>query len=897
MHINMKQHAGFSRVLLCAAVAATLPLHNAMAATADSAQSLQPYSFATTPGRLPKNVVPADYVVAITPNIDKMSISGTETVTLDVTAATDMIQLNSLNQTLSNVMLDGKPVKSVKSDDDAQLTTITLHSNASVGKHKLSFAFTGKLETEPHGLFVQEYQTPDGAKAKLLSSKFEATDARRMFPCWDEPAFRATYQLTLTASSAWMAVGNMPVASRKVHGDLATTTFVRSPKMPTYLVHVSAGNFGVLSGEAEGTTLNIVAAKGQENTGAEALVNAKQILADYNDYFGVKFPLPKLDSIAVPGGFQGGMENWGAITYTDQALLLTPNSTTGNRQGVYSIQAHEMAHQWFGDLVTMGWWDELWLNESFASWRAAKETDMRHPDWHWWEGQDDSKENAMQADANLTSHPILQHVTNEQEATSAFDPSITYDKGQAVLRMLESYLGDDVFRNGIRQYMKAHAYSNTTSGDLWQALGKASGKDVSAIIGPWTTQAGFPLVTATATCDAAGNRSITLTQQRFLAKGTDSSNPHWNVPLQIRSGTAGKSMPVLLTMDGQVQAAGHCGEALSINADTIGYFRSNYDDATMAANVKDFGSMRNGDRIALLDDQWALVKSGKQNVAGFFNLASAMGTEQNLRAWQIITEALGDIEHAERGTPGYDNYVAYARSIVKPLANQLGWEPKAGETPGIQRLRRTVLSDLGSWGDQDVIAHARELFAAFVKDRHAIPVDSQQFILGIVAQNASAADFEQLHQLARSAKSDQELRRFYPMMMLVRDPSLAQKASEVVLSDEVPKQLEAMRLQLALMLSEHNPSLSWDIFTKNYDRLIAPMMPEGTMMMTQMVPDIFWNSIALDQVESFVRGHAPTDLNPFIARGLEVAHTRLTEKTTLTEATDAYLRTRPVAAK
>jgi len=883
----------FTKLLLCSAVAATLPMQSAFA---EISQSLVPYSFATTPGRLPKNVIPTDYVIAVVPDAGKFQIAGTETVSLNFTEATDKIQFNSLNQKLDHVLFDGKPVKSVDSDDKAQLTTVMLSAAAQAGKHKLSFTFTGKIETEPHGMFVQEYVTPDGAKNTLLTTKFEATDARRMFPCWDEPAFRATYQLTMTAPAAWMALANMPVASRKVHGELATTTFERSPKMPTYLVHVSAGNFGAISGESEGTQLRIVAAKGQEQNGKEALENAKQILADYNSYFGIKYPLPKLDSIAVPGGFQGGMENWGAITYVDQALLLTPSSTMGAHQTVYSIQAHEMAHQWFGDLVTMGWWDELWLNESFASWRAAKETDIRRPDWHWWENQDGSKENAMSADANLTSHPILQHVTDEQEASSAFDPSITYDKGQAVLRMLENYLGPDVFRDGIRKYMKAHAYSNTTSADLWLALSQASGKNVSDIIGPWTTQAGFPLVSVTASCDASGKRTITLNQQRFVAKGEDSTNPHWNIPLQIRSGAASSSQPVLLTKDGQTEAAGNCNEALTVNADTVGYFRVAYDDATAKANVEHFSTMSNGDRIALLDDQWALVKAGKKDLSGFFALASAMGTEQNLRSWQIITEALGTIEHAERGTPGYDNFAAYARSIVKPLANQLGWDSKAGETPGIQRLRRTVLSDLGSWGDQDVIAQARAKFASFVNDRSAIPVDNQGFILGIVAQNATDAEFAQMHAVAKSSKNETEMRRYYPMMMLVKNPELANKASQIVLSDEIPKQAESLRIQLALTLSEHNPSLSWDIYTKNYERLIAPMMPEGTMMMTQITPDIFWSSVPLDQIESWMKSKSPAELAPFIARGMEGAHNKLAEKTLLTQATDAYLKTKSVAS-
>ncbi|MET3105379.1 aminopeptidase N [Oxalobacteraceae bacterium GrIS 1.18] len=879
--------SSFNRLLICSAVAATLAYP---AAQAETTQSLVPYSFATTPGRLPKNVIPADYIIAITPNAGKTQIAGTETIALEFTEAVDKIQFNSLNQQLSHVLFDGKPVKSVVSDDKEQLTTIMLPANAKVGKHKLSFSFSAKIETEPHGMFVQEYAAPDGTKGTLLTTKFEATDARRMFPCWDEPAFRATYQLSITAPAEWMAIGNMPVTSRKVDGKLATTSFARSPKMPTYLVHVSAGNFGQISANSEGTTLYITAAKGQEQNGKEALDNARQILTDYNDYFGVKFPLPKLDSIAVPGGFQGGMENWGAITYTDQYLLLTPSSTMGIRQEVYSIQAHEMAHQWFGDLVTMGWWDELWLNESFASWRAAKETDLRHTDWHWWESEDRSKEDAMGVDANLSSHPILQHVTNELEATSAFDPSITYNKGQSVLRMLEAYLGPDVFRDGIRKYMKTHAYSNTTSADLWKALSEASGKNVNDIIGTWTTQAGFPLVSVQASCDANGKRTITMNQQRFVAKGTDTSNPHWNVPLQIRSGTSAQTKSVLLTKDGQTEAAGNCSEALSVNADTVGYFRVAYDDATSKTNLNNFAAMPNGDRIALLDDQWALVKAGKKDLSGFFDLASAMGTEQNLRSWQIIAEALSNIEHAERGTAGYEAFTVYARSVIKPLANRLGWESRASETPGIQRLRRSVLADLGSWGDAEVIAEAKARFAAFVKDRSAISADNQNFILGIVAKNASDAEFEQLHAIARSAKNEAEMRRYYPVMMLVRTPELANKAAQIVLSDEIPKQAESLRIQLALTLSENNPALSWDVYTKNYERLIAPMLPEGTMMMTQMTPDIFWSSIPLDQIESWMKSKAPAELAPFIARGMEGAHTRLAEKTLLTEATDAYLK-------
>jgi aminopeptidase N len=874
-----------SRLIVCAAIAAAFPIQ----ATLAQAMALPgPFAFDSTPGRLPKNVVPLSYAIALTPDAAAHAVAGKETVVLEFRQASAVIQFNSLNQTLANVKLDGKAVRNVVSDNKAQLTTVTLAAPAKPGKHTLTFSYTGRIETDPLGLFAQEFTKPGGGKGMLLSTQFEATDARRMFPCWDEPAFRATYQLTVTTPVAAVNYSNMPIARRTVHGATATTEFERSPKMASYLVEFSSGDLAQISGESAGTKINVVAVKGQEQGGAVALANAEQILADYNDFFGVRFPLPKLDAIAVPGGFSGAMENWGAITYNDQALLITPSSTMGNRQTVYTIQAHEMAHQWFGDLVTMGWWDELWLNESFASWMAARQTDVRNPTWHWWEDQDASKEDAMGADAHPTSHAILQHVTNELEATNAFDPRITYSKGQAVLRMLEAHLGPDIFRDGIRRYMKAHAYSNTTSADLWASLGAASGRDVSAIAAPWTSQAGFPLVSVQASCDAAGKRSVAMSQHRFLLDGKDPDQARWNIPLQVRVGN-GEAHAVLLGKDGQTLAAGRCDEALSVNADAVGYYRVDYDDATLATNTKRFGQMRNGDRIALLDDQWALVEAGIRPLGSYLALASAMGTEQNQRAWDQITDALGTIVHDERGTPGYDAFVAYAVSIIKPLSLQLGWDAKADETPGIQRLRRIVLGDLGAWGDADVIAEARKRFAAFIVDRTSIRADDQGMVLGIVSRNASAADFDQLHAIAKSSKNETELRRYYSAMMQVRDPALAARAVAIALSDEIPKQADTARFSLVLNVNNLHPALSWQTFQQNVDTLMAPFQPNGPFMLAQYSPEIFWDSVPLDQLEPWVKQHVPAEVLPNLARGMETARFKLAEKTMLVKAADAYI--------
>jgi aminopeptidase N len=848
------------------------------------------FSFDTTPGRLPKDVVPEDYEIGIVPDTKALSISGTESVKLEFRKATNTIQLNSLNEKLSGVTLDGQPVKNVVSDDKAELTTVMLNKPARAGRHTLRFSYTGVIETKPQGLFAQPFVKPGGGKDTLLSTQFEATDARRMFPCWDEPAFRATYALTVTVPSEWKVVGNMPIAHSVSHGSTTTTSFQRSPKMASYLVEFSAGDLARITDQLGKTELGVWTVRGQEESGRAALANAKLILADYNDYFGVPFPLPKLDSLAIPGGFGGAMENWGAITYNDQNLLITPASTLPRKQGVFSVQAHEMAHQWNGDLVTMGWWDDLWLNESFASWRAAKETDMRHPDWKWWELQDGSRESAMAADAQPNSHAIQQHITDELQAANAFDSQITYAKGQAVLRMIEAYLGPDTFRDGLRAYMKAHAYSNANSADLWNALSKASARDIADIVSGWIQQPGFPVVSLTANRDGEGNRTITLSQKRFLLQGTDTTNPRWSIPLQIRSGTHAAPQSVLLTRDGQTVQAGRWDEPLSVNADAIGFYRVLYDEPTLQINTKVFGTLFEGDRIVLLDDQWALVKSGAQTLPTYLALASSMGSDLNERAWDQITGALGTIEYDQRGNPGHDTFTAYARKIIKPVASNLGWDSKPDETPGIQKLRRTVLRDLGEWGDAEVIAEARKRFEAYVKDRNAIGPDDQEMILAIVARNADEATFKQLHDIAKSARDETELRRFYISLMLMRDPKLAEQAMPIALSDEIPTQADSLRLEMIGALTDWHPLLAWNTFTTNSDMLLKPFGPFALQIVARYIPQGYWNAVPLDQIEAWVKAHVPAEMAPEIARGMDEAQFQVALKKVLVPATDNYLQ-------
>jgi aminopeptidase N len=854
------------------------------------ASAVAPFSFDAAPGRLPKNVAPIDYDVAVVPDAEALTFDGTESVRLRFRSATATIVFNSLNETLRDVRLDGRPAESVKSDDEQQLTTVTLVAPASPGLHRLTFSYTGKIETQPRGLFRQSYARPGGGEGMMLSTKMESTEARRMFPCWDEPAFRATFELTVTTLSKWTTIANMPIAKRTVHGGLATTIFQRSPRMPTYLVELTAGDLAALSAKSGATQLSVWADRGREKDGATALANAQQILADYNEYFGFRYPLPKLDSIAVPGGFGGAMENWGAITYNDQLLLLTPRSTIVNRQYVYSVQAHEMAHQWNGDLVTMGWWDDLWLNESFASWRAAKQTDLRNPDWKWWEREDSTKEDAMHADSFAVSHAIQQHVTDELQAANAFDPEITYNKGQAVLRMFEAYLGENVFRDGIRRYIKARAYSNATSADLWNALSAASGKNVAEITSGWIERAGYPLVDVAAVCDPAGNRTITLSQHRFMLRGTDPAASHWSIPVRIRSGVDGAPQSLLLTRDGQTASAGRCGEPLSLNPDAIGYYRVRFDAPTFDTNLKYFARLRNGDKISLLDDQWALVGSGTENLGSYLSIVSSMGLDLDTRIWQQIAGALATIEYDERETAGHDAFAAYARSIIQPVADRLGWDSRPGETPDVMELRRTLIRSLGVWGDEGVIEEARKRFGAFAKDHNAVQPDDQRVMLSIVARHADEATFDRLHSIAKQAKDETEQQRYFLSLMEVGDSQLAMRAAEIAMSTEIPPQGARWRLSLVVRLASQHHELAWATFSRNVETLMEPHTKYAPLITAQYVPEYFWDCLPLDQLETWVRAHVPAEMSSNIAHGMETARFNRSEKETLVPAADAYVR-------
>src|SRR5213594_1456785 len=499
-----------------------------------------PFSFNETPGKLPKEVVPVEYSIRIVPNIDRLVFTGLETVKLSVRSPVRQLVLNALELEITEASVDdvALPKSAIKIDSEKELLMLASTSELSLGDHTLALRFSGKINQQGQGLFYMQYQEQgSGAQKIMLGTQFEATDARRFFPCWDEPAFRARFQLTAVVPENWLAVSNMPIASEKKIVGAKEVRFAATPPMSSYLNVFVAGELDLIESRVGPTQIRVIATKGKAELGRYALEVTAQILQYYNEYFGVPYPLPKLDQIALPGGFGGAMENWGGITYFESALLFDlKNSSTETKQNIYEVLAHEMAHQWFGDLVTMAWWDNLWLNEGFASWMGTKCTAHFNPQWEVWLRRNSprdpirrvgiAKEQAMEGDARPTTHPIQQPIVTEAEANSAFD-DITYKKGQSFLRMLESFLGKDIFREGIRRYIARHKYSNSTTADLWNALSEASKKPVGEIAAGWTEQPGFPVVKVKR--ETVGR--VQLTQERFAVHFKNPPPLEWKIPL------------------------------------------------------------------------------------------------------------------------------------------------------------------------------------------------------------------------------------------------------------------------------------------------------------------------------------------------------------------------------
>jgi aminopeptidase N len=801
------------------------------------------YSFDSTPGKLPKTVVPVHYAIELTPDLTQLTLAGTEMVDIEVREPTAQLTLNAVNMTLDTAVIDDDAQRAeIALDAAAETATLSFARPLAAGAHRLRVGFTARINSFAQGLFFIDYPTDQGVK-RMLSSQLEPADARRIFPCWDEPAFKATFALTVTVPSGFLAVSNTPIVREEaIAPDLKRVAFQPTPKMSSYLFVLTAGELERLTAEADGTTVGLVTTRGKSEHGRFALENAVKLLDYYNDYFGVKYPLPKLDLIALPGGFGGAMENWGGITFFESRLLFDPatNADTAKR-AIFSVLAHEMAHQWFGDLVTMGWWDNLWLNEGFASWMQEKAAEHFYPQWHTWLNGYGQKQYAMSLDARRTSHPIQQRVADQSEAMTAFD-GITYNKGQALIRMLENYLGEEAFRSGIRSYMAAHGYGNTTTADLWQALEAAAGKPVKGIAASFTEQDGVPLITAETVCDDATQR-LSLRQDRFVIAPAATGNGKalaprsWQVPVEV--GPLHQTRPaqsLLLEASAEI-AAGSCGDAIKVNFGDIGYYRVEYGPHDLAALTQSLAGMTPEDRVNFLADRWALVVAGGAGLPSYLELIDRIGVDDRRAVWDQVIGVLTTLDHLGRGRPERPALQAYARAQLRPLFDRLGWDatdPGNGEDT---LLRGKLIQTLGDLGDGDIVAEARRRFAGFMANPQSLPAALRDPVIHVVGINADRAGYDALLALARNSTVTTDRLRYFYAAASARDINLARATLALALSDELPVTIVNGVINTVASSGEQ-PELAWDFVQKNLDALAAQ---QGPLFRDTFIPELMTN--------------------------------------------------------
>ena len=845
--------------LTAVAVALALALAGLSSLPAATATATETAGAAQTTTQLPRTVRPTHYDVAITPDAKNLRFDGMVTIAIDVLQPTDSITLNAIDLDFKRVSLAGKTQQAapqVRVDAAAQTASFKFSRTLPKGSYRLTLAYSGKIGTQAAGLFVLDYPTADGPR-RALYSQFENSDARRMIPSWDEPGFKTTFRLEATVPGGQLAVSNMPVEKQTTLPDgRVLVRFAESPKMSTYLLFFGLGEFERATTMAGATEIGVITKKGALGQAAFVLDSSKAVLLEFNDYFGVPYPLPKLDNIAAPGRSQffSAMENWGAIFSFENVVLLDPAiSTEADKQRAFSIAAHEIAHQWFGNLVTMRWWDDLWLNEGFASWMAARTMARLHPEWNTGLAAIRERERAMGRDALSSTHPVVQRIATVEQASQAFD-SITYQKGEAVIRMLEDYVGADAWRTGVRQYIARHQYDNTVSDDLWRQVDAASGKPVMAIAHDFTLQPGVPMIRVDSAACVDGSTVMQLSQDEFSRDRVISKPLRWRVPVTLQALGGGAPVRTLVS-DGKASVRVPGCAPVIVNAGQMGYYRTLYTAAQTAALAGNFAALPAIDQLGILSDSWELGLAGQQPPANFLDLMKATPLEAHPKVWARIADMLTAIDHWYAGEPERRaDFRAYARARLTPKLLQVGWITRHDESGDVTILRNQLIDALGKLGDPAVVGEARRRYAASMRDRAALPSAIRKVVFGVVARHADPATWNRLHAAALAEKTPLLRDGLYDLLASSEDPSLARRALALALTAEPGETNSAAMISAVARL---HPDLAFDYAMAN---LPAVMSKVDASSVSRYIPRLGRASAdpaMIEKMNAYARGGLP----------------------------------------
>ena len=840
---------------------------------------------------LPDDVVPESYRIAITPHIAETTFDGSVEIDVQVRRRTDRIVLDSADLVIAGATLDdaAEPPR-IALDAPRQRATFTFGHVLATGRHTLRIAYRGKIFDQAAGLFRLQYATPDG-QATALFTMFEDSDARRFVPSWDEPARRATFDLSVTVPADLMAIGNMPVAATQMlPGHLKRVRFATTPKMSTYLLFFGLGDFERVHRDVAGVDVGVVVKRGDTAQAAYALDAAARILPYYDAWFGTPYPLPKLDMVAGAGGSVtfGAMENWGAIFYFERDLLIDATlATEEDRHRVFETVAHELAHQWFGDLVTMAWWDDLWLNEGFASWMEVKATQELHPEWQGWPRNAGFKQRAMDIDAREGTHPVIMRIDDVSQTEGAFD-TITYSKGSQVVRTLEATMGDDAFRDGVRRYIARHAYGNTVTDDLWQALDERAAHPVRAIARDLTLQAGVPLIVEHDARCVAGRTELTLSQAQFSVDARPGGR--WHVPVALAVLGGGSAHAVVAGPKPRRVALAGCGPVV-INAGQSGYLRARYTDAGLAALGAHFAQLGVDDQLGLLADTQALAYAGQLPMGSWLGLMRRVPVDADSLVIRLLIDQLTDLDGLHDGLATQPAYRAFARSLLDPVFARVGWQAAAGEPGATATLRDDLVEALGRFADAAVVAESERRFRRYLDEPASLQGDVREAVLSVVAARADTATWDSLHALARAAPTALAKADFYQLLGFARDRAQADRALALAISGEPPATVAGSLLR---SIGVGHPGATLDFIAVHWSQ-VEPLFGEGAgATIAARFFDTGADWAMLPRLDAFVAAHVPAAARARIVKNAALIRYRATVRDRRLPEADRWIAGQPV---
>ncbi len=758
---------------------------------------------ADDPYRLPRTVIPTRYELVLEPALAEATFSGTVTVSVEVREPTAVIVLNAAELAIDEATVDGLGPVAVELDEATERCRLVLDAAIAVGAATIRLRFRGTLNDKLRGFYRSTYQDADGRTHTVATTQMQPTDCRRAFPCWDEPDFKAVFATTLIVDEANLAISNTQEVGRAPLADRPGTVAVRfadTMPMSTYLVAFVVGPLEATPWvDAGGVPMRIVHVPGKGHLTGFGLEIGAAALAWFQDYYGIPYPSDKVDMVALPDFAAGAMENLGCITYRENLLLVDPaTGTTSERQVLADVVAHELAHMWFGDLVTMRWWNGIWLNEAFATFMEVAAIDVLRPDWERWVSFNLSRTTAFEVDSLSSTRAIEFEVVSPSDAEGMFDV-LTYEKGAALLRMLQQYLGEEGFRNGVRRYLTRHSYGCTETSDLWDDLETATGEPVRRIMDSWIWQQGHPLVSA----DRSGD-VVVIDQRRFLFAGDDPTS--YVVPLLVRQqhGEDVRLERVLLDDRPVRLPLLHPDAVVVVNAGAHGFLRVAYDrslgDRLLGTT---FAGLSTPERYAIVDDLWAATVAGHRRAADFLRLAEGCGSETELPVWMLLLNGLRAIGRLLEGA-ALEAFRDRVRGLVEPALGRLGWEPRDGERDLDAQLRAALVSALAVLGqDPTAQATARALHERVLADPTAVEPNLAAACTAVVAACGTAADFAVFVERFRTAGTPQEQLRYLYLLAEFPGAEEFDAALALAVSGEVRTQNAPYLLARAIAHRDH----------------------------------------------------------------------------------------------